>query len=148
MKLTEAQVELVWRHVERELRDLWPHLDQLDLQLSAVAAGRRIGFRTGNAFESWLCARDLPRFREIRDGCYLVRIHALGLAAGSMGALAEVNGCYPSVYTRFIKRVYGAGWRELRSLRVTEVRRYVASVWAAARPRLLVQSSHARLPHI
>jgi hypothetical protein len=140
MQLTPPEVEAVWVYVTDALRELRPHFERLDLRLSAPVAARRLGFRDGVGFEAWLRAQDLPRFREIRDGCHLATLHHKGRDAGSLGALADANGVYASVYTRFIARVYGAGWRELRILSDFEVRHHVASMWAASRPRLLRRS--------
>lgn len=127
----------LWNDISRRIAPLELQFRQVDLRFSASKAARSLGLSGPSHLSRWLSDRALPRYTTLRDWYYIDRLYALAEECGSLNRSAELRGVYPSVYSRFVRRVCGESWRTLQPRGRLHVRRRALAIWVAEQPQLL-----------
>lgn len=127
----------LWNDIARRIAPLEPQFRQVDLRFSATRAARSLGLSGPSHLRRWLSDRALPQYTTLRDWYYVDHLYALAEECGSLSRSAELRGVYPSIYSRFIRRVCGEGWRTLQTRGRLHLRRRALAIWVAETPQLL-----------
>lgn len=119
-----------WLQVVSRCGMLWQVLGECRLRLSATAASQRMGYGSGSALEKELRDRRLPPFRLLRDWVHLVFILEEAETESSLSCWCLGRGEYASIYYRFVVRVTGRPWSEVKALGPAWAKEMALKVWS------------------
>ena len=105
-----------WTGVEERCGAIWVLLEECRLDLNAVRVARKLGHRDAASLQRSLRAKNLPPFSALRDWVYVVLLLNHAEHDTSLAHLVLGRGEDPAMYYRFIARVTGRSWTELRGL--------------------------------
>lgn len=111
MVITDIDAE--WHAMRERWEELFSLLDTVNLRLSARSCAKQLGLRSDDALERELRHRGLPRYRDLRDWFYVVKLSESCGENHPLATFAFNRGDYPSVLYRFVFRVTGETWRRL-----------------------------------
>lgn len=148
MDRSDFDVDAVWAYLLYTCPALVEQLEVIDLRLSAARLSRELGFNSSSRLEDWLQRNSLPRFALLKDWYYVTALHRAAQSGVTLSRAATMQGRYVSILSRFVLRVTGESWRELRTSSSRTIRRRAVDVWVADRPSLLHASrARSHLPH-
>lgn len=115
MDRSDFDVDAVWAYLLYTCPALVEQLEVIDLRLSAARISRELGFNSSSRLEDWLQRNSLPRFALLKDWYYVTALHRAAQSGVTLSRAATMQGRYVSILSRFVLRVTGESWRELRT---------------------------------
>lgn len=101
-------------YLRRWIGPLSSLLDGCDLGLTARRAAKHLSLESERCLVRHLRARRLPRFPLLRNWWFIIPLRDLSVEGTSLSSFALRNGKDPATYYRFVARVTGLSWSELK----------------------------------
>ena len=119
-----------WKEVTGRMGGLTLALDQLQLGFDARSAAQELMLEDTRDLARWLRARRLPPYMLLRNWYYVALLSERFSTDRSLSSFALHRNQYPSVYYRFVDRVCGRSWSEVRYLGPRWVQATALGQWA------------------
>jgi hypothetical protein len=106
---------LAWQALATRCGPLWRLLHDCRLGLTAGQAAITLGLKDPAELRKWLQSGRLPPFAYLRNWGYVVFLLERPQGSASLAGMVLDRGEDPSMYYRFVKRVTGMPWRNVKA---------------------------------
>ena len=119
-----------WGQVVRASGELWDWLAECRLGFTRPVAARVLGHDSGDAHDEALRERNLPPFKLLRDWVYVVLLlEREERGQPSVHQWVRRQNGDPAMYYRFVKKVTGLPWREVKKRGSLWARKEACRMW-------------------